>query len=213
MPIALTQEIKDLINNALTSGSPMALAVVTPDNKPVLSFRGSTQVYSDDALGLWVRAGSGTTAEFETTIVLAATSPLFPTSPIYRNNGPPVGIALVRFSERIPPSSRLTKPSAPGTAVVELPSKASSVATALSTFPAKVPKSAGSTGARWVPGRKTSAAKLKVPARVSVPTCDASVMSTVDRTIASRSKPLTSGETMARTVCAPSERSMAVSML
>jgi hypothetical protein len=61
MPITLTQEIKDLVNNALTSGSPLALAVVTPDNKPVLSFRGSTQVYGDDALGLWVRAGSGTT--------------------------------------------------------------------------------------------------------------------------------------------------------
>ena len=61
MPLVLTQEIKDLVNNALTSGSPMAFAVVTPDNRPVLSFRGSTQVYSDSAFGMWVRAGSGTT--------------------------------------------------------------------------------------------------------------------------------------------------------
>jgi hypothetical protein len=61
MPLVLTQEIKELVNNALTSGNPLALAVVTPDNKPVLSFRGSTQVYGDDALGMWVRAGSGTT--------------------------------------------------------------------------------------------------------------------------------------------------------
>jgi hypothetical protein len=61
MPLVLTQEIKDMVNNALTNGNPMALAVVTPDNKPVLSFRGSTQVYSDSALAIWMRAGSGTT--------------------------------------------------------------------------------------------------------------------------------------------------------
>jgi hypothetical protein len=63
MPLALTQEIKDMINGGLTSGNPMLLAVVSPDNKPVLSFRGSTQVYSDSALGLWIRAGSGNTLE------------------------------------------------------------------------------------------------------------------------------------------------------
>ncbi|HUB85632.1 MAG TPA: pyridoxamine 5'-phosphate oxidase family protein [Rhizomicrobium sp.] len=62
MPIVLTQEIKDMINGGLTTGNPMLLAVVAGD-KPVLSFRGSTQVYSDSALGLWIRAGSGTTLE------------------------------------------------------------------------------------------------------------------------------------------------------
>jgi hypothetical protein len=61
MPLVLTQEIKDMVNNALANGNPVALAVVTLDNKPVLSFRGSTQVFSDSALGIWVRAGSGTT--------------------------------------------------------------------------------------------------------------------------------------------------------
>jgi hypothetical protein len=34
---------------------------VTPDNKPVLSFRGSTQAYGDGALGLWIRNTSGGT--------------------------------------------------------------------------------------------------------------------------------------------------------
>jgi hypothetical protein len=61
MPLVLTPEIKELVNNGLTSGNPLALAVVTPDNKPSLSFRGSTQVYSDDQLGLWVRNTSGGT--------------------------------------------------------------------------------------------------------------------------------------------------------
>jgi Pyridoxamine 5'-phosphate oxidase len=62
MPIALTAEIKEMVNGGLTSGNPMMLAVVS-GNKPVLSFRGSTQVYSDSALGLWIRAGSGNTLD------------------------------------------------------------------------------------------------------------------------------------------------------
>ena len=82
MPIALTQEIKDLVNSGYTSGNPMALAVVTPDNKPVLSYRGSTQVYSDTALGLWVRPGSGTTLDaikknpFVAMVYRSATTPM-----------------------------------------------------------------------------------------------------------------------------------------
>jgi hypothetical protein len=63
MTLVLTPEVKDLVNNGLASGNPLAFAVVTPENKPVLSFRGSTQVHSDDQLGLWVRSGSGTTLD------------------------------------------------------------------------------------------------------------------------------------------------------
>ena len=63
MSLILTQEIKDLVNNGLASGNPLLLAVVTAENKPVLSFRGSTQVYSDDQLGLWIRNTSGGTIE------------------------------------------------------------------------------------------------------------------------------------------------------
>jgi hypothetical protein len=63
MTLVLTPEIKELVNNGLATGNPLALAVVTPDNKPVLSFRGSTQVYSDDQLGLWVRNTTGGTIE------------------------------------------------------------------------------------------------------------------------------------------------------
>lgn len=61
--LVLTPEIKDLVNGGLTSGNPLLLAVVDKDNKPVLSFRGSTQVYSDDQLGLWIRNTTGGTIE------------------------------------------------------------------------------------------------------------------------------------------------------
>lgn len=63
MALVLTAEIKDMVNNALANGNPMVLAVVSPENRPLLSFRGSTQVFSDSALGIWVRKGSGSTLD------------------------------------------------------------------------------------------------------------------------------------------------------
>src|SRR5271155_3773314 len=63
MPVVLTPEIKELVNNGLASGNPLLLAAVTSDSKPFLSFRGSTQVYSDGQLGLWIRKASGGTIE------------------------------------------------------------------------------------------------------------------------------------------------------
>jgi hypothetical protein len=61
--LVLTQEIKDLVNGSLESGNPILLAAVDAQNRPVLSFRGSTQVHSDDQLGLWARNASGGTIE------------------------------------------------------------------------------------------------------------------------------------------------------
>jgi hypothetical protein len=63
MPIQLTQEIRDLVNNGLASGNPLVLAVVTALNRPRLSFRGSTQVHSDDQLGFWLRNTGGETID------------------------------------------------------------------------------------------------------------------------------------------------------
>ena len=63
MPLQLTQEIKDLVNNALGGGNPLLLAVVTALNRPRLSFRGSTQLYSDDQLGFWLRNTGGETID------------------------------------------------------------------------------------------------------------------------------------------------------
>jgi len=59
--LVLTQQIKDLVNGALESGNPILLAAVDAQHRPVLSFRGSTQVHSDDSLGLWVRNAEGGT--------------------------------------------------------------------------------------------------------------------------------------------------------
>jgi len=63
MPVMLTPEIIELVNNALASGNPLVLAVVTSESKPVLSFRGSTQVYSHSQLAFWIRHTSGGTIE------------------------------------------------------------------------------------------------------------------------------------------------------
>jgi hypothetical protein len=59
--LALTSEIRDMVNNALTSNTPMLLAAVSPDGKPVLSFRGSTQAFSDTQLSIWARNHGGDT--------------------------------------------------------------------------------------------------------------------------------------------------------
>jgi hypothetical protein len=47
----------------IASGNPLLLAAIASDSKPILSFRGSTQVYSDGELGLWNRNMSGDTIE------------------------------------------------------------------------------------------------------------------------------------------------------
>jgi uncharacterized pyridoxamine 5'-phosphate oxidase family protein len=61
--LKLSPEIKELVNAGLASGNPLLFAAVDRDNKPVLSFRGSTQVYSDDQLAFWLRNTSGGTVE------------------------------------------------------------------------------------------------------------------------------------------------------
>ena len=61
--LALSDELKALVNNALAQGAPLRLAAFSPDGKPVLSFRGSVQTYSDDQLGLWARNGQGGTLD------------------------------------------------------------------------------------------------------------------------------------------------------
>jgi hypothetical protein len=61
--LVLTQQIKDLVNGSLESGNPILLAAVDAQHRPVLSFRGSTTVHTDDSLGLWVRNVAGGTIE------------------------------------------------------------------------------------------------------------------------------------------------------
>jgi hypothetical protein len=60
-PIVLTDEIRELVNNALVGGYPMLLAAVDAQGRPRLSFRGSLAVFSGDQLGFWARNQEGET--------------------------------------------------------------------------------------------------------------------------------------------------------
>jgi general stress protein 26 len=57
--MALTDDIKNAVNNAFTSGKPVILAYVDENGQPSLSFRGSTHAYSDNQLAVWVRNPDG----------------------------------------------------------------------------------------------------------------------------------------------------------
>jgi hypothetical protein len=60
---ALTPEITALVAGALDSGNVLLLAAVDRDHKPVLSFRGSTSVFSDAQLSFWARNAEGGTID------------------------------------------------------------------------------------------------------------------------------------------------------
>src|SRR5277367_6151851 len=62
-PLVLTQEISALVNGALDSGNVLLFAAVDRDRKPLLSFRGSTAVFSETQLSFWARNGAGGTLE------------------------------------------------------------------------------------------------------------------------------------------------------
>jgi Pyridoxamine 5'-phosphate oxidase len=57
--LKLSPELKVLVNNALVTRHPMLMAYVNDSGQPVLSFRGSTQTFSDDQLAVWVRNADG----------------------------------------------------------------------------------------------------------------------------------------------------------
>jgi hypothetical protein len=57
--LKLNDEIKQAVNGALANGTPMIVAYVDESGQPSLSFRGSTQTYSDDQLAIWVRNPEG----------------------------------------------------------------------------------------------------------------------------------------------------------
>jgi hypothetical protein len=57
--LKLTPELKALVNNALVTRHPMLMSYVGESGQPVLSFRGSTQAYSDEQLAIWIRNADG----------------------------------------------------------------------------------------------------------------------------------------------------------
>jgi len=62
-PLRLTPEISALVASALETGNVMLLAAVDRNQRPVLSYRGSTAVFSDTQLSLWARNDEGGTLE------------------------------------------------------------------------------------------------------------------------------------------------------
>jgi hypothetical protein len=51
--------VRGIINGALNNGTPLCVAYVDENGQPVQSLRGSTQVYSDRQLCIWVRNADG----------------------------------------------------------------------------------------------------------------------------------------------------------
>ncbi|MGH7016029.1 MAG: pyridoxamine 5'-phosphate oxidase family protein [Caulobacteraceae bacterium] len=61
MSLQLGEEIRGLVDGALMGGHPMILAVVDPQGRPRLSFRGSLHSLDDARLCFWARDRDGRT--------------------------------------------------------------------------------------------------------------------------------------------------------
>jgi pyridoxine/pyridoxamine 5'-phosphate oxidase len=59
----LDDELKGIVNTALSERTPMVLASVDAEGKPRLTFRGSVQTFSDDQVGFWARNAAGGTMD------------------------------------------------------------------------------------------------------------------------------------------------------
>ena len=57
--LKLSAEMKHAIDSASTSGKTIVIAYVDESGAPHLSYRGSTQAYSDTQLAVWVRNPQG----------------------------------------------------------------------------------------------------------------------------------------------------------
>ena len=54
-PLRLTEPMATAINGAMDNGTPTVLGYVNEHGEPKLSFRGTTQTFSDDQLAVWAR--------------------------------------------------------------------------------------------------------------------------------------------------------------
>ena len=61
MALVLDDEVKRLIDTALSERTPMIVASVDAQGRPRLTFRGSLQTFSDDQVGFWARNREGGT--------------------------------------------------------------------------------------------------------------------------------------------------------
>jgi Pyridoxamine 5'-phosphate oxidase len=57
--LKLSSAMQDAVNAAFGTSKPMVIAYVDENGAPQLSYRGSTQAYSDTQLAIWVRNPEG----------------------------------------------------------------------------------------------------------------------------------------------------------
>jgi general stress protein 26 len=53
--ISISDQMKDLVDNALANGSPCILATVSADGEPDIGYKGSMMVFDKDSLAYWER--------------------------------------------------------------------------------------------------------------------------------------------------------------
>jgi uncharacterized protein GlcG (DUF336 family) len=96
--LKLSAEMREAVNTALMSGRAIAIAYVDESHAPQLSFRGSTQAYSDTQLAIWVRNPQGR--------ILSATKKNPAVALIYANHDPKArGFMVFRGRARIEESA------------------------------------------------------------------------------------------------------------
>ena len=57
--LKLSDAMQEAVNSAFATRRPMVIAYVDPDGAPQLSYRGSTQAFSETQLAIWVRNPEG----------------------------------------------------------------------------------------------------------------------------------------------------------
>jgi general stress protein 26 len=53
--IALTDDMRNLVDNALANGCPCVLATVSADGEPDIGYKGSMMVFNNESLAYWER--------------------------------------------------------------------------------------------------------------------------------------------------------------
>lgn len=53
--IALTDQMREMVNNALANNCPCALATSTASGEPDIGFKGSTMIFDNESLAYWER--------------------------------------------------------------------------------------------------------------------------------------------------------------
>ena len=92
MPVALTEEMKTALDNAIADRAPCIVASASADGMPDLSYRGSMMVFDAGHLAYWERAKGETLANLQENPHLAV---------LYRNPATRVGWRFYGVAEVI----------------------------------------------------------------------------------------------------------------